>query len=106
MFGWLPIIWQVLKTLVKNIPVLNSMWTYVEKQLTPPSTMMATTANGDHIPNYLTIVDPLTIGENTMVQSKLTLPCVFHLIPMVSLHGTPTAVETAIENQKTQRFDD
>jgi len=74
--------------------------------VTPLSTIMATVANGDPIPNYFTIVDPPTIRGNTMVQSKLNSPCVFHAILMVSQCGTLTAVETAITNQKTQWFHD
>ena len=37
-----------------------------------------------------------------MVKIKLTLPCILHPTPAVSQHGTSTAVETAIANNKTQ----
>ncbi len=70
--------------------------------MTPLPTMMASAADGDPIPNCSTIVDPPTIRGNTLVQSKSTLPCIFPLIPMVSQHGTPTAVETAVANNKAQ----
>jgi len=95
-------IWKALNHPVKILPVLILCGITVGKTVTPPPTMMASVANGDPLPDCFTIVDPPAVGGHTMVKIKLTLPCILHPTPAVSQHGTSTAVETAIANNKTQ----